>query len=325
MKRPLLACAIALTCSGVALGQALTRPPIIDMHLHAQRANSQGPPPIPMCFRTTEWTPVDPKVGLQGIPFSCARPVQSPPTDDSLMRWSLRELERYNIVGVTSGALTLRWKAESPRRIIAAYGLASPSDISVDSLRKLFERGVYRAFSEIGTQYQGIAPNDSVMEPYWAMAEALDIPVGIHMGMGPPGTPYIPGLEKYRGRLSNPLLLEDVLVRHPKMRVWVMHAGWPMLDQMLQLMITHPQVYVDVGVIDFVLPRPEFYRYLRTLVEAGFGQRIMFGSDQMVWPQAIGEAVAAIEEAPFLSAKQKRDILYNNAARFLRLENIPVP
>ncbi|MDH4272210.1 MAG: hypothetical protein OEW18_09575 [Candidatus Aminicenantes bacterium] len=45
----------------------------------------------------------------------------------------------------------------------------------------------------------------------------------------------------------------------------------------------------------------------------------MFGSDQMTWPDAIGMAVEAVEKADFLSDKQKRDILYNNAARFLRL------
>lgn len=39
----------------------------------------------------------------------------------------------------------------------------------------------------------------------------------------------------------------------------------------------------------------------------------------MTWPDAIGTAVEAIEKADFLSAEQKRDILYNNAARFLRL------
>jgi hypothetical protein len=48
------------------------------------------------------------------------------------------------------------------------------------------------------------------------------------------------------------------------------------------------------------------------------GERVMFGS-QMVWPQAINSAIDNIEAAPFLSKKQKRDILYNNAARFLRL------
>ena len=62
-----------------------------------------------------------------------------------------------------------------------------------------------------------------------------------------------------------------------------------------------------------------FHAYLRRLVDAGYGKRIMFGSDQMVWPEAIGMAVDAINAAEFLSAEQKADIFYNNAARFLRL------
>ena len=39
----------------------------------------------------------------------------------------------------------------------------------------------------------------------------------------------------------------------------------------------------------------------------------------MVWPELIEISIAIIEEAPFLNETQKRDILYNNAARFLRL------
>ena len=46
----------------------------------------------------------------------------------------------------------------------------------------------------------------------------------------------------------------------------------------------------------------------------------MFGSDQMRWPQKIGEGIEAVESAPFLTHEQKRDILYHNAARFLGLE-----
>lgn len=92
-----------------------------------------------------------------------------------------------------------------------------------------------------------------------------------------------------------------------------------MLDDLLAVLYAHPQVYVDVGVIAFLLPQTEFYRYLRAIVEAGFGNRVMFGSDQMVWPGVIERAVVVLDEAPFLSEDQKRDILYNNAARFLRL------
>jgi len=40
----------------------------------------------------------------------------------------------------------------------------------------------------------------------------------------------------------------------------------------------------------------------------------------MVWPEAIGMAVDGIESAAFLTAEEKRDIFYNNAVRFLRLD-----
>jgi uncharacterized protein len=50
----------------------------------------------------------------------------------------------------------------------------------------------------------------------------------------------------------------------------------------------------------------------------------MFGSDQMVWPGTIERSIQVVNDAPFLSAGQKRDILYNNAARFLRLDSATV-
>ena len=178
--------------------------------------------------------------------------------------------------------------------------------------------GDLAVFGEVTTQYDGVAPDDPRLEPYWALAEELDIPVGIHVGTGPPGVIYL-GSGGYRARLHSALTMEEVLVRHPKLRVYLMHAGYPMIDDLLALLYAHPQVHVDVGVIVFTQPRPAFYRYLERIEEAGFGDRIMFGSDQMVWPGVIERSVRVIEEAPFLSAEQKRDILYNNAARFLRL------
>lgn len=98
-----------------------------------------------------------------------------------------------------------------------------------------------------------------------------------------------------------------------------MHAGYPMIDDLLALMYAHPQVYVDVAVICYVIPRPAFYDYLMRIVEAGFAKRAMFGSGQMNWPGAIEVGIEAIETADFLTQEQKRDIFYNNAARFLRL------
>jgi predicted TIM-barrel fold metal-dependent hydrolase len=173
----------------------------------------------------------------------------------------------------------------------------------------------------VTNQFVGIAPDDERMEPYWALAEELDIPVGIHVGTGPPGVIYL-GAPRYRARLHSALTLEEVLVRHPRLRIYIMHAGFPFLDDLLAVLYAHPKVYVDVGVIVFAQPRAAFYRYLQGIV-GGFGNRVMFGSDQMVWPDLIARSIAVIEEAPFLTREQKRDILYNNAARFLRLSGQP--
>jgi hypothetical protein len=156
------------------------------------------------------------------------------------------------------------------------------------------------------------------MEPYWALAEELDIPVGIHIGPGPQGAFYL-GAAGYRARMHSALTIEEVLVKHPKLRVYIMHAGYPLIDDLLATLYAHPQVYVDVGLIVYNQRPAAFYRYLQAIVDAGFTNRVMFGSDQMVWPGAIERAIAVIDEAPFLSRQQKRDIFYNNAARFLRL------
>jgi uncharacterized protein len=77
---------------------------------------------------------------------------------------------------------------------------------------------------------------------------------------------------------------------------------------------------VDVGIISYAFPRKQFYDYIQRLIDAGFENRIMFGSDEMVWPDAESAAIDTIQNAPSLTAAQKRDILYNNAARFLRLK-----
>ena len=183
--------------------------------------------------------------------------------------------------------------------------------------------GRIKAFGELSPQYLGLSPADSRMEPYWQLAEQFDLPVGIHMGPGPPGIAYdaspVPFKSPaYRMAMSDPLLLEEVLLRHKRLRLFVMHAGWPQLERMIALMYAHPNVYVDVAALQALMPRPAYYRHLRGLVEAGFGKRIMFGSD---FPDQTGPGIDAIWGADFLSAEQKTDILCNNAVRFLRLNS----
>ena len=281
--------------------------PIIDVHLHAHAADRFGGkgPPNP----------------LTGKPSAAV-------TDASLLRAVLEAMDRHNIVlGVASSTRSSveRWRTTAPGRFLGGaqidVGIPFP-DLSV--LRDDIRAGRVMVLGEIGAQYLGLTPSASAFEPYYALAEELDVPVGIHTGLGPPSAPY-ECCPKFRAGLGSPLLVEDALVRHPRLRVYLMHAGYPWLSETIALMHEYPQVYADVAVINWVIPRDEFHAYLRALMRAGFGKRLMFGSDQMVWPEAIDAAIEGVESASFLSDSEKRDIFYNNAFRFLRLGSRPVP
>ena len=235
-------------------------------------------------------------------------------------------LRRHNVVrAVVSGEdwdVLQRWKSHDPQRVIGGYALDDPKKLDLDRFRREHKAGWLKVLGEFGPQYQGYAPGDPELEPVFALAEELDVPVAFHMHPGPPGAIYAFGMTKMRVANGRPLLLEPVLIRHPKMRVYVMHAGYPYIDEMIALLYAHPQVYVDVGVIDWTRPRAEFHHYLQRLVDAGFGKRILFGSDQMVWVDAIGRAVEGIESAAFLTETQKDDIFFGNAVRFFRLKDL---
>jgi predicted TIM-barrel fold metal-dependent hydrolase len=321
----LVALATAASSSAQTIGK-----PIIDMHMHAWSLVAEfGPNPVPKaCIGAdgAEMNPIDP-----AQPFDFAKLVEcrhraAPSRDDAaLLADTLRVMDRYNIVaGVISGdgPVVANWRAVAPDRFIPGANFfvdeGRPPLSRVAELEAAVKAGKIAAFAEITAQYRGLSPDDPSLEPFYAMAERLDVPVGIHMGYGAPGGPYWL-YPKYRAALGNPLLLEELLVRHPRMRVYVMHAGMPMVDEIIMLMNAHPQVYVDISADNWAVPRKEFHFILKRLVDAGYGRRIMFGSDQMAWTDVVPVAIASITEAPFLSEHQKRDILYNNAARFLRL------
>jgi predicted TIM-barrel fold metal-dependent hydrolase len=298
--------------------------PIIDMHLHAFQLEFAAGAPACAGDQGVLLSPIDPAqeftpgVLIEG----CREPMFAPDTDEALVSASLAQLERLNIRrAVTSGAPAdvARWRTAGGARIIPAVGFGTSDNIGVDALRQMHARDEVAIFAEVSTQYRGVSADDARYEPFFALAEELDIPVGIHLGEGPPAAGRFPGYETYRAGLTSAFQLESVLRRHPRLRIYVMHYGSPLVDDMMAMMYAYPNLYVDVAFNNWGLPRQQFYDHLERMIDAGFEQRIMFGSDQMIWPDAIAAAADSINAAPFLSAHQKQLIFYDNAARFLRL------
>ncbi len=295
--------AILFAAAGLSCGQDKTeRPPIIDMHLHAySSADGSAPPENPVTGR--------PSASL---------------TTAELREASLKALARYNIIkACTSGPpeIVAQWRASAPARVLVGVYVDENNPLpDLATLRADILAGRVHVLGELVLQHLGMAPDDLRLEPYYALAEELDIPVGIHTGIGPPGTPYLAGLQGFRVTLGNPALVEEVLVHHPHLRVYLMHGGAPYLQETKAILSVYPQIYLDLATINWILPRQEFHNYLHELMVAGFGKRLLFGSDQMYWPEAIGMAIEGIESASFLSEREKRDIFYNNAVRFLKIE-----
>jgi predicted TIM-barrel fold metal-dependent hydrolase len=280
-----------------------SKPPIIDMHMHA----------FPLEYN-----------GYVDLPNPVTGKPSGATSDEELMRATLSEMHRYNIVkAVMSGPLEFlcRWKTEEPNIIIGGIHLDEVTSLpNVEQLRKLYIEERIGVLGELAIQFLGLSLSDSLFEPYLVICEELDIPVGVHTGLGPAETPYH-CCPKFRVTYGNPVLLEEALIKHPNLRIYLMHGGWPYLEETKAIMSVYPQVYADLATINWIIPREEFHEYLHGLIRAGFGERLMFGSDQMVWPDAIGLAIDGIESADFLTEEQKRDIFYNNAARFLRISD----
>ena len=239
----------------------------------------------------------------------------------AVLKSMIAELDRHNVIAVVLSSLTLpltlEW-ANADRRFIPSLAFRD-STMPIDTARSLVQQQTVRAFGELGFQYAGLRPDDPSLDKYFVLAEELDIPVAIHMSGG--GLPNEP---KFRLALGDPLLLEEVLIRHPKLRVSIMHAGLPFLDGTVAIMRRYPQVYADLSKISdgTAYPREQFHDYLRALLRADLGRRLMYGSDA-AGPEAIRPSIEGITSAAFLSESQRRDILCDNAARFFRMISPP--
>ncbi len=330
MKKIFYSSSVLLLIPCLLFGQAQSKPavkkempPIIDIHVHSIKIGTfQMGDLCPWFLKDMPGT--DPKTGMIFNPGGdCVDPLKPAKNDEELTAAFLETLERLNITAVVFGDADMlyTWKQAAPNRIIPGIGVSTPDEITVKAMRDSLSSGFYKVMSECAPQYSGMSPSDMSLDAYFAIAEELDLPVGIHMGTGGNGMTNITG-SKYRASMGNPLLLEDLLHRHPKLRVWVQHAGYPLIDELIALMGCNAYVFLDISGFIWSYPQEEIHATIKRIIQAGFGKRIMYGTDFLGYPKMIEASIGVIQNASYLTEEQKRDILYNNAARFLRLDEL---
>ncbi|WP_162142718.1 amidohydrolase family protein [Algoriphagus marincola] len=293
---------------GISFQEAFSQRKIIDMHIHSYTESD---------FGVREPSATD-HYGVKGSANAEQHRLET-----------FAAFERFNIVkaAVSGNPESVRiWKEkDKDNRVIKGILSISPDDYDIDIERfeQMINAGEIEIFGELGPYYGGTTLSDPIWQPYLEICEKYDIPVAVHTGGGDPGGTYS-WSPKARLALGDPYLIEDVLVKYPKLRVYLMHAGgedWP--EHAIRLMAYYPQLYTDIAVLLWVEPNTQRYvtDFLKNIKHAGYLDRVMFGSDQMIWPYAIEKSIDFLNSLDFLTEEDKEGIFYGNAARFLKLED----
>ena len=133
---------------------------------------------------------------------------------------------------------------------------------------------------KLGSIYQNFDPADPKHVPLFRKAEQLGIPVILHQG-----TSFVrEGPLKY----ANPILLEDIAVACPDLRMIISHMGHPWETECVVLIRKHPNLYANVSALHY-RPLRHYFAFM-TALEYGVEHKLIFGSD---FPSATPEQVIA--------------------------------
>ena len=190
-----------------------------------------------------------------------------------------------------------------PRRFRGLYGI-NPW-LVMDGVRELEvavkEYGFVGAVTHVG----GFAPfNDKIWYPFYTKCAELDIPVITQAGHFGEFMPE---------GWAHPLLLDEVALDFPELRIIGGHTAWPWSDEMIAVALKDPNVYISV---EAHLPKyyePSLVRYINTRGQ----DKVMWGSD---WPVTDPKRNLAQIEELGLRDEPKRKLLRDNAVRVFKLE-----
>jgi hypothetical protein len=215
-------------------------------------------------------------------------------------------------VGLGSPARLDAWRGAGAGRVVAAlavHGSTPPTAAELSACRQARRDGRIAAL-EILAQRRESPPDDPRLEPWWALAEELELPVAI--SLGPPSrTAPDP---RYRVALGDPLRLEPVLLRtRDCASPWRRPAGRSR-TRWRRSCAPYPQVFVDTGGIALGLERAELHAYVGgSSTPASRSDPVRVGGGGA---GAGRRAIEAVESATFLNPEQRRAILHDNAARW---------
>ena len=190
----------------------------------------------------------------------------------------------------------------APDRFIGAAGY-NPFRID-ESLRR-----IETAVREWGFKYVyyhpitfGIAPNDRRCYPLYAKCVELGIPVGFQVGHS---------AEVLPSDVGRPMLVDDVAIDFPTLKINMSHTGWPWTSEFCSMMWRHPNVYGDISAyFPSTLPK----ELIEFMDSSRARHKVLYGTNGF----DLARFRQDFDSLP-VSDKTKERVLFHNAAEFLGL------
>lgn len=180
----------------------------------------------------------------------------------------------------------------------------------VRAARRLVEEYGVRGF-KFHPSIQGFSPNDRMAYPLYEAIEEMGVPALFHTGQTGIGA-GVPGGGGIRLKQSNPMLVDDVAVDFPELRIILAHPSFPWQDEALAVANHKPYVYIDLSGWSPKYFPPQLVQYANSLLQ----DKVLFGSDYpVITPDRWLAAFDKLEIKPEVRPK----ILKHNAARLLGL------
>jgi len=233
---------------------------ITDVHTHFWNPDHQGPP----------WTD-----GLGRISTRLAAGAIDSVTVESY-RQQVVPAARTIVFGLQAQASGIMVPNDAVAAFVREVGGQTVGFMSVDPTRHDAVAEIERCHTDLGLCgvklgpiYQGTSPLNPLTIRVFSAAERLGLPVMIHQG----------AIFTNAGRLvdANPVLLDDVAIAFPELRIVIAHMGHPWVYETVVVMRRHKNVFADTSAI---ANRPTVLATaLSAAKEYGVLDKVLFGSD----------------------------------------------
>ena len=202
--------------------------------------------------------------------------------------------------------------AEANPDVLIPFGSVDPhaGKRAVARARRLVTDHGVRGF-KFHPSLQAFEPNDTRFYPLYEALQELGVPALFHTGQTGIGA-GVPGGGGIRLRLSNPMLIDDVAVDFPELRIILAHPSFPWQDEALAVATHKPYVYIDLSGWSPKYFPPQLVRYANTLLR----DKVLFGSD---YPVLTPDRWLADFDQLDIKPEVRPRILKDNAARLLNL------